>query len=114
MAAAAARRHLKNSLLCYAKDNNRRYDTKDRLPTGIGRGGSNSDERRLHLFPRSEIGLAGIPRNKLSRRRTNESEVPPVALCLAKETTKVKMDVAKSAKARKHGSAPMVRGSKDK
>ena len=82
MAAAAARRHLKNSLLCYAKDNNR-YDTKDRLPTGIGRGGSNSDERRLHSFPRSEIGLAGIPRNKLSRRRTNESEVPPVALCLA-------------------------------
>ena len=43
MAAAAARRHLKNSLLCYAKDNNR-YDTKDRLPTRIGRGGSNSDD----------------------------------------------------------------------
>ena len=42
-AAAAARRHLKNSLLCYAKDNNR-YDTQDRLPTGTKREGSNSDD----------------------------------------------------------------------
>ena len=64
MAVAAARRHLKNSLLCYAKDNNR-YDTQDRLPTGTTDADGGATATTASFVPSLGDWIGGDPAQQI-------------------------------------------------